>query len=75
MCAPDGQVMLRANGQVMLFDGFLAVYEEGKDDAVVDDDDKRLPQLTEGEASAKKSVENEQHFTQPPPRFPQIYRL
>ncbi|MFT5650819.1 MAG: DNA topoisomerase-1 [Yoonia sp.] len=65
----DGQVMLRANGQVMLFDGFLAVYEEGKDDAVVDDDDKRLPQISQGEASAKKTVENEQHFTQPPPRY------
>ena len=65
----DGQVMLRANGQVMLFDGFLAVYEEGKDDAVVDDDDKRLPQIAQGEPSAKKTVENEQHFTQPPPRY------
>ena len=65
----DGQVMLRANGQVMLFDGFLAVYEEGKDDAVVDDDDKRLPQIAQGEPSAKKTIENEQHFTQPPPRY------
>jgi len=45
----DGQVGLRATGQVMLFDGFLKVYEEGRDD-VVDDDDKRLPQITEGEA-------------------------
>jgi len=65
----DGQVMLRANGQVMLFDGFLAIYEEGKDDAVVDDDDKRLPQLAEGEAASKDSVTPEQHFTQPPPRY------
>ena len=65
----DGQVMLRANGQVMLFDGFLAIYEEGKDDAVVDEDDKRLPQLAEGEAAGKDSVTPEQHFTQPPPRY------
>ena len=65
----DGQVVMRANGQVMVFDGFIAIYEEGKDDSVVDDDDKRLPQLTEGEKAEKKSVDPEQHFTQPPPRY------
>ena len=65
----DGQVELRATGQVVLFDGFLKVYEEGRDDQVVDDDDKRLPQVMEGEAAAKKSVTPEQHFTQPPPRY------
>ena len=64
----DGQVVLRANGQVVLFDGFLAVYEEGRDD-VVDDDDKRLPQMAEGDAAKKTSVSPEQHFTQPPPRY------
>jgi len=65
----DGQVTLRATGQVILFDGFLKVYEEGRDDEVVDDDDKRLPQLSEGEAADKRSVTPEQHFTQPPPRY------
>jgi DNA topoisomerase-1 len=65
----DEQVVLRANGQVMVFDGFIAIYEEGKDDTVVDDDDKRLPQLTAGEKAEKKSVDPEQHFTQPPPRY------
>ncbi len=65
----DEQVELRATGQVMLFDGFMKVYEEGRDDAVVDDDDKRLPQIAEGEPAAKKSVTPEQHFTQPPPRY------
>ena len=66
----DGQVVLRATGQVVLFDGFLKVYEEGRDDdAVVDDDDRRLPQLAEGEVAAKQSVTPEQHFTQPPPRY------
>ena len=64
----DEQVVLRANGQVMLFDGFIAIYEEGRDD-IVDDDDKRLPQLAEGEAAKKKQVDPEQHFTQPPPRY------
>jgi DNA topoisomerase-1 len=48
----DGQVGLRATGQVMLFDGFLKVYEEGRDDVVGDDDDKRLPQISEGEPAA-----------------------
>jgi len=47
----DGQVILRANGQVMLFDGFLAVYEEGKDDTSGDEDDKRLPQIAQSEAA------------------------
>ena len=65
----DGQVGLRATGQVMLFDGFLRVYEEGRDDDVVDDDDKRLPQLSQGEKADKRSVTPEQHFTQPPPRY------
>ncbi|WP_291737535.1 type I DNA topoisomerase, partial [Leisingera sp. F5] len=45
----DKQVVLRATGQVMLFDGFMRVYEEGRDD-VADEDDKRLPQIMQGEA-------------------------
>src|SRR6056297_1282777 len=45
----DGQVGLRATGQVMLFDGFLKVYEEGRDDVAADDDDRRLPQIAEGD--------------------------
>jgi len=65
----DGQVGLRATGQVVLFDGFMAIYEEGRDDAVVDDDDKRLPQISQGEPAPKKSVTPDQHFTQPPPRY------
>ena len=65
----DGQVELRATGQVVLFDGFMKVYEEGRDDVVVDDDDKRLPQIAQGEPAAKQSVTPEQHFTQPPPRY------
>ncbi|MEO0911419.1 MAG: type I DNA topoisomerase, partial [Pseudomonadota bacterium] len=48
----DKQVTLRATGQVITFDGFLKVYEEGRDD-VEEDDDKRLPQITEGEPAKK----------------------
>jgi DNA topoisomerase I len=66
--AKDGQVGLRATGQVVLFDGFLKVYEEGRDD-VVDDEDKRLPQMAQGDALDKRSVTPEQHFTQAPPRY------
>ena len=69
IASADGQVELRATGQVVLFDGFLRVYEEGRDDDVVDDDDKRLPQMATGEGMTKKSVTPEQHFTQPPPRY------
>ena len=64
----DEQVGLRATGQVVQFDGFLRVYEEGRDD-VVDEDDKRLPQVHEGDKMDKRSVTPEQHFTQPPPRY------
>ncbi len=50
----DGQVVLRATGQVVLFDGFLKVYEEGRDDdAGSSDDDRRLPQIMQGEPMAK----------------------
>jgi DNA topoisomerase-1 len=64
----DGQVEMRATGQVVLFDGFLRVYEEGRDD-VLDDDDRRLPQITAGEPAAKRKITPDQHFTQPPPRY------
>ncbi|MEY2961473.1 MAG: hypothetical protein RLZ60_1303, partial [Pseudomonadota bacterium] len=69
IASSDGQVILRATGQVVLFEGFIAVYEEGRDDSVVDDDDKRLPLLAAGDKTDKKEVLPEQHFTQPPPRY------
>ena len=68
----DGQVGLRATGQVILFDGFMRVYTEGRDDDATgdaDDDDKRLPQIMQGEAAAKREITPNQHFTQPPPRY------
>jgi DNA topoisomerase-1 len=64
----DGQVELRATGQVVLFDGFLRIYEEGRDEPE-GEDDGRLPQIMEGEAAEKRGVTPEQHFTQPPPRY------
>jgi DNA topoisomerase I len=68
MADATGQTGLRATGQVVLFPGYLALYEEGIDDAD-DEDGKRLPRMKEGDTPAKKSVEAEQHFTQPPPRY------
>jgi len=65
----DGEVGLRANGQVVLFEGFMAVYTEGRDEQPEEDDDKRLPQMTRGDAPEKTGVMPEQHFTQPPPRY------
>jgi DNA topoisomerase-1 len=63
-----GQHGLRATGQVVIFPGFLSLYEEGHDDAE-DEDAKLLPRMSEGDAPAKKAVSAEQHFTQPPPRY------
>ena len=70
--SPDGQVGLRATGQVVLFDGFLKVYDEGRDDArgeEGEDEDGRLPQIMAGEAAEKRQITPEQHFTQAPPRY------
>lgn len=65
----DSQVQMRATGQVVLFDGFMKVYEEGRDDTVVDEDDKRLPQVAMGDPMDKRAINPEQHHTQPPPRY------
>jgi DNA topoisomerase-1 len=64
-----GQHELRATGQVVKFPGFLAVYEEGRDNKDDDEDSGLLPMVAKGDAPAKKGVEATQHFTQPPPRF------
>ncbi|SMF61267.1 type I DNA topoisomerase [Allosphingosinicella indica] len=65
---PTGRTALRATGQVVLFPGFLTLYEEGRDDDQ-DEDSRRLPRLREGDAPHKKAVHAEQHFSQPPPRY------
>jgi len=77
----DGKTYtLRATGSVVKFDGFLKVYEEGRDErlhaakgkddlADVDDASRRLPALSQGDRVTDRAIEPEQHFTQPPPRF------
>ena len=67
VASPDGEVAFRANGQVVLFDGYLKVYDQGRDDE--DDEEGRLPQVMPDEALAKGGVTPERHFTQPPPRY------
>ena len=63
------QIDLRATGQVVKFDGFLTLYQEGVDEAAEDEDSKRLPAMSEAETLKKQSIEAAQHFTEPPPRF------
>ena len=82
----DGKTYtLRASGSIVTFDGFLKVYEEGRDDrfryidkgkddraadpAAEDENSNRLPPLAEGDKVRDKTIEANQHFTQPPPRF------
>ncbi|MEM9123200.1 MAG: type I DNA topoisomerase, partial [Pseudomonadota bacterium] len=69
LARPDGQVILRATGQVMVFDGFLTLYMEGQDDEPEEEDGRRLPALAKGMATALTTVTPTQHFTEPPPRF------
>jgi DNA topoisomerase-1 len=64
-----GRATLRATGQVVLFPGYLALYEEGRDEKVDDEEAARMPQLRSGDAPVKTGVEATQHFTQPPPRY------
>jgi DNA topoisomerase-1 len=80
-----GAYLLRAKGSTLRFDGFLAVYEESRDEkpqakpsteepALQADDSEpeagaQLPPLSEGETVALRKLDAEQHFTQPPPRF------
>ncbi|MCB1386678.1 MAG: type I DNA topoisomerase [Nitratireductor sp.] len=62
------RALLRATGSVVRFPGFLAAYEvqaSGEED----EDGKRLPPLSEGEAVSREQIEAKQHFTEPPPRY------
>jgi DNA topoisomerase I len=59
---------LRATGQVIKFDGFLALYQEGRDDEE-DEDGRRLPSMSPGEGLKRQDLAVTQHFTEPPPRF------
>nr|MCS5551467.1 DNA topoisomerase [Gammaproteobacteria bacterium] len=69
MSCGDGN-LFRANGSSIADPGFMQVYLEGVDDSENSkDDEKMLPQLTEGDKVKLKQIRNEQHFTAPPPRY------
>jgi DNA topoisomerase-1 len=60
---------LRANGSTLVKPGYIAVYQEGRDDSPEDDDDHVLPPMNEGDTVKLLALHGEQHFTEPPPRF------
>jgi DNA topoisomerase-1 len=67
-----GRFLFRATGSVLKFDGFLKVYEEGRDEKAEDDADeaaRNLPLVATGEQLKLNAVTPEQHFTEPPPRY------
>jgi DNA topoisomerase I len=66
-----GDSMFRASGTTVVDPGFLAVYEEGRDAKNAEDEDegRKLPKMTIGEAVPLAAINIDQHFTEPPPRF------
>jgi DNA topoisomerase-1 len=67
----NARYLFRATGSVLKFDGFLKIYEEGKDQKDEEDEDlkHKLPAVSEGETLRFKEIHPEQHFTEPPPRY------
>ena len=60
---------LRATGTVVKFDGFLTLYQEGRDEDPEDEEARRLPPMSAGEPLTKRAIAADQHFTEPPPRY------
>ena len=78
IASPNGATVMRANGSVVKFDGFLKLYQEGHDERTAnvnddepegDDRDRILPPMSEGDALNRSAVTPDQHFTKPPPRY------
>lgn len=66
----DKQIVLRATGSTIAFDGYLKLYQEGVDDTASESNEESLlPAIYEGEAATVTAVSQNQHFTQPPPRY------
>jgi DNA topoisomerase I len=61
--------LLRANGSTLVKPGYMSVYQEGTDDAKIDDTDHVLPPMSEGDTVGLAALRAEQHFTEPPPRY------
>ncbi len=64
-----GDIAFRATGSVLVSPGFISVYTEGLDDAIVDEQDHILPAVVEGDRLSLTDVQSAQHFTEPPPRY------
>jgi len=66
-----GRFLFRATGSVQKFDGFLKLYQEGRDEKAEEDDEaeRTLPMVEKGEVLKLKTITPEQHFTEPPPRY------
>src|SRR5215470_2288167 len=71
LAGPDGRQrhLLRANGSTLVKPGYISVYQEGSDDAKVDDTDHVLPPLNQGDEVSLNQLLASQHFTEPPPRY------
>ena len=70
MTSKDQRAVLRSTGQVLIFDGFIKLYTEGRDEGDDNDDDEnRLPKMDEGQHADLLKAEATQHFTTPPPRY------
>ena len=69
IAGPGNRTVLRATGSTIVFDGFLTLYHEDRDEDDEDEENRRLPPLAEHAALARGPVTPEQHFTQPPPRY------
>lgn len=66
-----GDYLWRVSGSVLVFPGFLKLYEEGTDDVKKDDEQQQLPALAEGDILKIQTITPAQHFTEPPPRYSQ----
>ncbi|MBA4209687.1 MAG: type I DNA topoisomerase [Parvibaculum sp.] len=69
MEANDAPIGLRATGSVIVFDGFLRLYQEGRDEPDDAEEGNRLPKVARGDKLGTEKIRPEQHFTEPPPRF------
>jgi len=67
--AGGGKAILRASGSVVVFDGFLTLYQETADESSDDDDARRLPAIEVGDTPKLIELKPSQHFTEPPPRY------
>jgi DNA topoisomerase-1 len=69
--AAGGEHSFRASGTTVVDPGFLAVYEEGKDQKTSEDEDegRKLPKMAPGDRVPLDRIHTDQHFTEPPPRF------